>query len=87
MTIAARDTESVVDVDELAGLDRGRQRCECDHGDDSGYAPCGRRARWRVSIDCLCGEGHPRQVEILCSPCLRTLRQSHGDEAITERRL
>lgn len=87
MTTAAPDTESVIDVHELAGLDRGRQRCECDHGDDSGYAPCGRRAKWRVSIDCLCGEGHPRQVEILCSRCLRTLRQSHGDEAITARRL
>ncbi|MCM3778278.1 hypothetical protein [Microbacterium hydrocarbonoxydans] len=87
MTTAAPDTESVVDVDELPGLDRGRQRCECDHGDDSGYAPCGRRAKWRVSIDCLCGEGHPRQVEILCSRCLRILRQSHGDEGITARRL
>jgi hypothetical protein len=84
---AELDTESVVDVGELPGMDRGRQRCECDHGDDSGYQPCGRKAKWRVTIDCVCGEGHPRQVEILCSRCLRTLRQSHGSEALTVRRL
>lgn len=75
------------DVDDLAGIDRGRQLCECDHGDDDGYQPCGRKAKWRVTVDCVCGEGHPRRVEILCSRCMRTLRQFQGREAITVRRL
>lgn len=74
-------------VDDLAGLDRGRQRCECDHGDDEAYAACGRKAKWRVSIDCVCGENHPRTVEILCSRCLRTLRDSQSPESITARPL
>ena len=59
----------------------------CDHGDDDGYQPCGRKAKWRVTVDCVCGEGHPRRVEILCSRCMRTLRQFQGREAITVRRL
>jgi len=84
-------TERVVDVDrtveEIAGLDRGRQLCECDHGDDEAYAACGRRAKWRVSIDCVCPEDHPRTVEILCSRCLRTLRQTQGRDTVTARPL
>lgn len=81
------DAGQATRLDELAGLDRGRQRCECDHGDDDGYTPCGRKAKWRVSIDCDCGENHPRTVEILCSRCLRTLRQSQSPESITVRPL
>lgn len=85
------ETDDVVDeltgVDELAGFDREPQRCECDHGDEVAYAPCGRKAKWRVTIDCVCGEGHPRRVEILCSRCLRTARLDYGREAITARRL
>lgn len=74
-------------IDDLPGIDRGSQLCECDHGDDDGYQPCGRKAKWRVTVDCVCGEGHPRRVEILCSRCMRTLRQFQGREAITVRRL
>ncbi len=81
------DADQAVDLDELAGLDRGRQRCECDHGDEEAYAACGRKAKWRVSIDCDCGENHPRTVEILCSRCLRTLRQTQGQDSITARPL
>ncbi|MDQ0727065.1 hypothetical protein [Microbacterium sp. W4I20] len=84
---AEADIESIVDLGELAGIDREPQRCECDHGDETAYAPCGRRAKWRVTIDCVCGEGHPRRVELLCSRCLRTVRQEYGREAITARRL
>lgn len=76
-----------VDIDELAGIDRGHQICECDHGTEEAYAPCGRKAKWRVSIDCTCGENHPRRVELLCSRCLRTLRMDYDREAITARRL
>ncbi len=83
---AELEKESVV-VDELISIDREPQRCECDHGDETAYAPCGRKAKWRVTIDCVCGEGHPRRVEILCSRCLRTARQEFGREAITARRL
>lgn len=79
--------DSDLAVDELAGIERGRQRCECDHGDDHAYEACGRTAKWRVTIDCVCGEDHPRRVEILCSRCLRTLRQLQGRESITARRL
>lgn len=61
--------------------------CECDHGDDDAYAPCGKRAKWRVTIDCTCGEDHPRTVEMLCTKCLRTARQDLGAEAITARPL
>lgn len=61
--------------------------CECDHGDDEAYAPCGRRAKWRVTIDCMCGENHPRTVELLCTKCLRTARNDLGNEAITARPL
>lgn len=61
--------------------------CECDHGDEAGYAPCGRRAKWRVTIDCMCGENHPRTVEMLCTKCLRTARKDLGNEAITARPL
>lgn len=61
--------------------------CECDHGDEEAYAPCGRRAKWRVSIDCTCGEDHPRVVELLCTRCLRTARQDLGHESITARPL
>lgn len=61
--------------------------CECDHGDEEAYAPCGRRAKWRVTIDCTCGENHPRTVELLCTKCLRTARKDLGNEAITARPL
>ncbi len=81
------DAGHAADLDELVGIDRGRQLCECDHGDDEAYAACGRKAKWRVTVDCVCGENHPRTVEILCSRCMRTLRQSHGREAITVRPL
>lgn len=84
---ADTDIDEVAKIDELAGVDRERQRCECDHGGDDGYQPCGRKAKWRVTVDCVCGEGHPRRVEILCSRCMRTLRQFQGREAITVRRL
>ncbi|WP_152926191.1 hypothetical protein [Microbacterium sp. GCS4] len=83
----ATDLGALLGLDELAGLDRGRQRCECDHGDDEAYAPCGRKAKWRVSIDCQCGENHPRTVEILCSRCLSTLRRSQDRDTITARPL
>ncbi len=79
--------DEAVDVDELTGIDRGRQRCECDHGDEAAYQPCGRRAKWRVSIDCVCGEGHPWRVEILCSRCLRSARQAYDRESIAVRPL
>lgn len=87
VSVADVDTGLGADLDELAGLDRGRQRCECDHGDDDGYSPCGRKAKWRVTIDCTCGENHPRTVELLCGRCLRTARDAFGREAITARRL
>lgn len=83
---AAVERESVV-VDDLFSIHREPPRCECDHGDDTAYAPCGRKAKWRVTIDCVCGEGHPRRVEILCSRCMRTARQTFGREAITVRPL
>lgn len=82
------DIDESVDLDELPSLDgTGKPRCECDHGTDEEYIPCGRRAKWRVSVDCTCGEGHPRSVEILCSRCLRTLRRDFGRESITVREL
>lgn len=61
--------------------------CECDHGDEAEYAACGRRAKWRVTIDCTCGEDHPRVVELLCTKCLRVARKDLGNEAITARPL
>ncbi len=87
-TDEAVDTGESVDLSELPNLEGGETpRCECDHGTETEYIPCGRRARWRVSIDCNCGEGHPRVVEILCGRCLRTLRRTQGREAITARRI
>lgn len=86
-TLEREDTTTEIGLDDLPGIDRGRQLCECDHGDDEAYAACGRRAKWRVSIDCECGENHPRTVEILCSRCLNTLRASQSRESITARRL
>ncbi|MGL3150583.1 hypothetical protein ACSS7Z_09475 [Microbacterium sp. A82] len=67
--------------------DDAPQICECDHGDEAAYAPCGRRAKWRVTIDCTCGEDHPRTIELLCTKCLRTARKDLGNEAITARPL
>lgn len=67
--------------------DSAPQECECDHGDEEAYAPCGRRAKWRVTIDCTCGENHPRSVELLCTKCLRTARKDLGEESITARPL
>lgn len=61
--------------------------CECDHGGEDAYEACGRKAKWRVTIDCTCGEDHPRVVELLCTRCLRTARQDLGREAITARPL
>jgi hypothetical protein len=61
--------------------------CECDHGDDDAYFACGRRAKWRVTIDCTCGENHPRTVELLCTKCLRTAREDLGEESVTARPL
>lgn len=81
------DVDLDVDLDELVGLERPRQLCECDHGGEDGYEPCGRVAKWRVTIDCTCGENHPRVVELLCGRCLRTARSELGREAITARRL
>ena len=82
------DVEDAVDLSELPALDgNGKPRCECDHGTETEYSACGRRARWRVSVDCTCGEQHPRVVEILCSRCLRTLRRNYEREAITARPL
>ena len=80
--------EESVELSELPSLEGdGKPRCECDHGTETEYIACGRRARWRVSVDCTCGEQHPRVVEILCSRCLRTLRRSYEREAITARPL
>lgn len=67
--------------------DDAPQECECDHGGEEAYEACGRRARWRVTIDCMCGENHPRTVELLCTRCLRTARKDLGREAITARPL
>lgn len=82
------NVDEAVGAQDLPDLENGEPpRCECDHGTETEYIACGRRARWRVSIDCTCGEGHPRAVEILCGRCLRTLRRTHGREMITARRL
>ncbi|MGM1018213.1 MAG: hypothetical protein ACQEW8_11830 [Actinomycetota bacterium] len=81
------DAADLTAIEEGLRDSRRRPECECDHGSEEAYAPCGRRAKWRVTIDCVCGEEHPRTVEILCSRCLRTLRASHGREAITARSL
>jgi len=81
------EVEETVDAADLPSLEGDKPRCECDHGTEEEYIPCGRRARWRVSIDCQCGENHPRSVEILCNRCLRTLRRTQGRESITARRL
>jgi hypothetical protein len=67
--------------------DDAPQECECDHGNEEAYAPCGRRAKWRVTIDCTCGENHPRTVELLCTKCLRTARKDLGNESVTARPL
>ncbi|KDA05843.1 hypothetical protein DC31_13645 [Microbacterium sp. CH12i] len=70
------------------GLDSNApQLCECDHGGEEAYEACGRKAKWRVTIDCTCGEDHPRTVEILCTRCLRTARKDLGRENITARPL
>lgn len=75
-------------ADALRAWDRDSStECECDHGDEEAYAACGRRARWRVTIDCTCGEDHPRTVELLCTRCLRTAREDLGDESVTARPL
>lgn len=75
-------------ADIALGWDGASSRaCECDHGDDESYEACGRRARWRVTIDCTCGENHPRTVELLCTRCLRTAREDLGEESITARPL
>lgn len=71
----------------LGWADDTPQECECDHGDDEAYAPCGRPAKWRVTIDCTCGENHPRTVELLCTKCLKVARKELGAEAITARPL
>lgn len=71
----------------LGWNDDATLECECDHGDEEAYAPCGRRAKWRVTIDCTCGEDHPRTVELLCTKCLRTARKELGAEAVTARPL
>ncbi|MFB7250616.1 hypothetical protein [Microbacterium sp. NPDC056234] len=71
----------------LGWNDDSPRECECDHGDEEAYAACGRRAEWRVTIDCTCGENHPRTVELLCTRCLRTARKDLGDESITARPL
>ena len=84
---AAPSVDEVTDAADLPSLDGDKPLCECDHGTEAEYIPCGRRARWRVSIDCTCGEGHPRVVEILCGRCLRTLRRTQDRETITARRL
>lgn len=88
------ETESAAEIDTTVGLselpsldDHHAPRCECDHGTETEYIACGRRARWRVSTDCTCGEQHPRVVEILCSRCLRTLRRNNPRESITARPL
>lgn len=82
------ETGEHIDVTELPDLTGdSKPRCECDHGTETEYIACGRRARWRVSVDCTCGEGHPRVVEILCSRCLRILRRNYDRELITARPL
>ena len=63
------------------------QLCECDHGGEEAYEACGRKAKWRVTIDCNCGESHPRVVELLCTRCLKTARRDLGKESITARPL
>lgn len=79
-------SRAFLEIAEGLGDDRPPS-CECDHGDDETYAPCGRRAKWRVTIDCMCGEDHPRTVELLCTRCLRTARRDLGEEAVTARPL
>lgn len=79
--------DQIADALDLPALDGDKPRCECDHGTETEYIPCGRRAKWRVSVDCTCGEQHPRVMEILCTRCLRTLRRDQGRDAVTARPL
>jgi hypothetical protein len=73
------------DLAELPLLDGGDPRCECDHGAGDDYVACGDKARWRVTIECACGGGHPRRVELLCTQCLANRRRDLERESITIR--
>ncbi|UYO98530.1 hypothetical protein OED01_07435 [Microbacterium sp. M28] len=87
-TDAALDPLDRAFADALQSWDRDSSiECECDHGDDEAYEACGRKATWRVTIDCTCGEDHPRIVELLCTQCLRTAREDLGEESVTARPL
>ncbi len=76
--------ESDVDVSVLNSLlnDDDKPRCECDHGHEFEYIPCGRKAKWRVTFICTCPDNHPRHIEILCTRCYKQAkRDGHTIEA------
>lgn len=74
----------------MPDLDDG-PRCECPHtaqsssSEQGASTPCGAPARWRVTIDCVCGASHPRRVELLCARCLSNRSSELGRERLTVR--
>ncbi|MCV0335821.1 hypothetical protein ACIPJ1_14490 [Microbacterium maritypicum] len=84
-TTVTPDSRIDEELDELPVLDRGDLRCECNHGTGDDYRACGDKARWRVTIVCTCGGGHPRRVELLCTQCLANRRRDLERESITIR--
>lgn len=85
ITTAAPDSRIREELDELPVLARGELRCECNHGKPEDYRACGGKARWRVTIECTCGGGHARRVELLCTQCLSNRRRDLERESITIR--
>ncbi|UPL10886.1 hypothetical protein [Microbacterium sufflavum] len=94
-TSHATDDRPHTDPALLPDLDEG-PRCECPHtGSDTPHtavdagrdAPvsCGRAAAWRVTTECVCGGGHPRRMELLCTRCLNNRSSQLGRERVTVR--
>lgn len=58
--------------------------CECDHGSEEEYVPCGDPAAFRMIFDCDCeDENHGKSVVLFCAPCKNTYIAHHGAEAVT----
>lgn len=58
--------------------------CECDHGPEEEYVPCGAPAAFRMIFDCDCeDENHGKTVVLYCTSCKDTFIANYGTEAAT----
>lgn len=83
MNVSTSLLESPEVVEEIKVSDDAPS-CECDHGSETEYVPCGDPAAFRIITDCDCGDvDHGKTVRLFCAPCKDTFIENYGAESAT----